>query len=253
MEITIKDIKVKEGITKSGPNAGKPWKLIILIGQDGTEFTTFDASAQEVGIGGIIELEPIIKAGKINFTEFKIIQKGQPPVVASSNGKPDMSKDDWAEKDRITRRSIERQKSVDVASSISDDINKLLVNAEQIYKWISNDTSPDKPATQPQQGTMREPTQSKSTGVKAEGSTFADIGKFYQACMDNFKLNKSLVDAEIKGTAMLTEENWLAAYKALAMVHGGQDEANTTKEVEATETDGRTQTQKELDPHKLFE
>ena len=30
MQVTVKDIKVKEGTVKAGANAGKPWKLIIL-------------------------------------------------------------------------------------------------------------------------------------------------------------------------------------------------------------------------------
>jgi len=68
MEIKVKDIKVKTGTTSSGKNAGKPWKLIIITGEDGSEFTTFDTGAEEVGVGGVIALEPIIKAGKVNFT-----------------------------------------------------------------------------------------------------------------------------------------------------------------------------------------
>lgn len=86
--VNVTDIKVKEGIVKSGPKTGDPWELIIIIGDDGSEFTTFDKKAKEVGIGGVIELEPVIKAGKTNFTKFNIISKGKAaaPTPGPSGG-----------------------------------------------------------------------------------------------------------------------------------------------------------------------
>lgn len=83
--VNVTDIKVKTGVTKTGPKAGDPWELVIIIGDDGSEFTTFDKAAKEVGIGGIIELEPVIKAGKTNFTKFTIKKKGQAPAPSATN------------------------------------------------------------------------------------------------------------------------------------------------------------------------
>ena len=75
-EVRVKEVKSKTGVTAAGKNAGKPWELVIIIGEDGSEYTTFDIGAKEVGTGGVIELEPVIKNGKVNFTKFNIKQKG---------------------------------------------------------------------------------------------------------------------------------------------------------------------------------
>ncbi len=113
--ITVKDIRVKTGITKSGQNEGKPWELVIIIGQDGSEFTTFDTAVKDVGIGGVLEAEVEVKNGKTNIKSFRILTKGtaSAPVAAGpapqANGFPDMSKEDWAEKQRIERASFEAQ------------------------------------------------------------------------------------------------------------------------------------------------
>ena len=111
-EVRVKDIKTKEGVTERGARAGQPWELVIIVGDDGSEFTTFDTGAKEVGIGGLIELEPVIKAGKTNFTKFNIKEKGSSAATppGKTNGqRSDMTKEDWAKKDRIERASIETQ------------------------------------------------------------------------------------------------------------------------------------------------
>ena len=105
--VKVKDIKVKTGTVASGKNEGNPWELIIIIGEDGSEFTTFDTAIKEVGIGGTLELEAVIKKGKANITKFTIIQKGSAAPAPGPNGKPDMSKEDWSEKDRLERWSRE--------------------------------------------------------------------------------------------------------------------------------------------------
>ncbi len=107
--VNVTDIKIKTGVTKTGAKAGEPWELIIIVGEDGSEFTTFDKAAKEVGIGGILELEPVIKAGKTNFTKFTIKKKGQAPVASTNGGKADMTTEMWDEKQRIERDSIESQ------------------------------------------------------------------------------------------------------------------------------------------------
>ncbi len=109
--VNVTDIKVKEGITAEGARAGQKWQLVIITGDDGSEFTTFDIKAKEVGIGGVIELEPVIKNGKTNFTKFKIISKGSAlaATASSSNGNRETSPEEWKEKQRIERASFEGQ------------------------------------------------------------------------------------------------------------------------------------------------
>ena len=108
-QVKVKDIKSKTGEVKTGARAGQPYELVIIIGEDGSEFTTFDTAIKEVGIGGTLELDAVIKNNKTNITKFTIIEKGSaaPAPGPKTNGKPDMSKDDWAEKDRLERWSRE--------------------------------------------------------------------------------------------------------------------------------------------------
>lgn len=116
--VNVTDIKIKTGVTKTGAKAGDPWELIIIIGDDGSEFTTFDKAAKEVGIGGIIELEPVIKAGKTNFTKFTIKKKGQAPVLSATS---------TSEETPVKRQSIEDQNRAGhitnlwIAGKITDD------------------------------------------------------------------------------------------------------------------------------------
>jgi hypothetical protein len=91
------------------------------------------------------------------YTDRKVVQiylNGQPVMEAKQSGgvrgnyggKPSMSPEQWAEKDRIERRSIERQVSVKVAAELHIPmggcaVNVLLADAEKIYQWISGNTS----------------------------------------------------------------------------------------------------------------
>jgi len=243
MQVTVKDIKVKEGEVKSGPKIGQHWKLIILIGEDGTEFTTFDAGAQDVGIGGIIQLEPIIKAGKINFTEFKIIQKGTASVVAGNgNGKserPGMSPDAWAEKDRLERWSRECNtcfmgimEVVDkgLGGAYSEKFGKVF---DAALDWaVAHFTN--KPATQPVTKPPAPATQADDTPPVEPGTfTFNNLGEFYSACLKVFSLTKSAVDKEITGIDLKTEEGRKEAFQQLNAVFGVKpNETDTTKKEE---------------------
>ena len=135
--VNVADIKVKEGITKTGPKAGKPWELIIIIGDDNSEFTTFDKSAKEVGIGGVLELEPVIKAGKTNFTKFTIKKKGQAPApVATSGGGDSLEK----------RQSIESQTRAYIIADLYK-AEKLEAGSSQVKSllvWLDKLGSPAK-------------------------------------------------------------------------------------------------------------
>ena len=88
--VNVTDIQVKNGITESGPRAGQKWELIIIVGNDGSEFRSFDTKVKEVGIGGVMEIEPVVKDGRTNIKKFTITKKGQPVALseASSNGEP---------------------------------------------------------------------------------------------------------------------------------------------------------------------
>lgn len=209
MQITVKDIKVKEGLVKAGRNEGKPWKLIILIGEDGTEFTTFDASAQEVGVGGVIELEPIIKAGKINFTEFSIISKGQAPPPPSTNGKPDMTPDMWAEKDKYTRLSIESQvafKGV-MEAFTAGKLDKDLILVRAALDWamirLGGQVLAAKPARKAAPADTGQP--SEASEVDLCSMVFANAGEVKTAMKDKLNMDGLQIAAATGGWDLTAE------------------------------------------------
>jgi hypothetical protein len=73
-------------------------------------------------------------------------QPKEPMKVIQQKASPDMSKDEWNERDRKTRRSIERQKSLELAVEFakikgSDDTKKVLNTATAFYEWISQSES----------------------------------------------------------------------------------------------------------------
>lgn len=190
-KVTVKDIKVKEGIVKSGQNEGKPWKLIILIGDDGSEFTTFDTGAAEVGVGGIIELEPVIKAGKTNFTEFKIIQKG--PISSLPNGNGGMTPEMWAEKDRLEQFSRECNTCFTGIVELVKAKGVITPELKQVYDaaldWAMAHFKPPIQMTKPEVKTEKKETP-VVTPPPVSGE-FANPGEFLTACRDNLGLNKS--------------------------------------------------------------
>ena len=118
MQITIKSLRViKEGFQKDGTT---PYKWVSVTADDGsakgTEYTTFDSGVLKLGPGSVIDIGEVeIKEGKLKFKKVvNVISETAaavtPPAPGpSSNGFPDMSKGDWAEKQRIEHASFEAQ------------------------------------------------------------------------------------------------------------------------------------------------
>lgn len=173
--VNVTDIKIKTGVTKTGAKAGDPWELIIIIGDDGSEFTTFDKAAKEVGIGGIIELEPVIKAGKTNFTKFTIKKKGQALAPSAiSNG----------EETPVKRQSIEDQNRAGhitnlwIAGKITDDdslVKKLRTWLDKLGDPVTAKKSEPAPET-----TSKQPSAEGNGAppLKNVGELFARAAKF---------------------------------------------------------------------------
>lgn len=99
MQITVKEAKV----VKTGTNKRGDWELIRVTSGDNTEYTTFDKKAK-VPSGSVIEFEEINEEGKLSFKECTVITE----AVKGENG-GQMNKEDWVEKQRIERASIENQ------------------------------------------------------------------------------------------------------------------------------------------------
>lgn len=173
--VNVADIKVKTGTVKDGAKAGEKWELIIIIGDDGSEFTTFDKKAKEVGIGGIIELEPVIKAGKTNFTKFNILKKGQAPAPAVVNNGGDSPE---------KRKSIEDQTRAEritelwIAGKIKDDDTLI----SKLRTWLEKLGSPERKA---------EPLTSEKQTTQT--GHFENAGQFMAAVQKDFDMNQTAV------------------------------------------------------------
>ena len=104
MEITVKSVKV----LKTGENKYGPWALYKIEAADGKIYTTLADGADKLTPGTVFEPAEVMlgeeKDGvqEFKFKKFTLVTAGSAPGP-KTNGKPDMSKDDWAEKDRLER------------------------------------------------------------------------------------------------------------------------------------------------------
>lgn len=150
MQITVREAKV----VSTGTGAKGEWELIRVTSEDNTEYTTFDKAAKHLTVGSVIEFEPLIKAGKVSFKGFKVISEGQ--VSSSPEAKPGgMSKEDWADKQRVERTSIENQVRAKLivelrVAGIIDDKNALY---QKCLIWLDKlgDGNPPSLKEQPKQ------------------------------------------------------------------------------------------------------
>ena len=138
MQITVKEAKfLKDGESKKGK-----WRLFKVVSQDGVEYTTFDTKAEQLSPGAVIEIGDItIKDGdKRSFKELAMVSEGKAPASSPQSNGNGMSQEAWAEKDRITRQSIESQKRADIiaqlwiAGKIADD-DALVA---KLKTWLGN-------------------------------------------------------------------------------------------------------------------
>lgn len=222
-KVTVSDIKIKEGM-----KGDRAWKLIIITGEDGSEFTTFDPKAAEVGVGGVIELEPVAKAGKINFTEFKILQKG-PPSGGGSESRNGMTPELWAEKDRLERHSMESMSAFRgiLELAATEQFNKLRSGSDatkdkldkvfdKALDWaLGHFKSTVVPAAKP--ATTQATKQEDKPDL--QGLVFADAGKFKTACVEHIKMSLSQIDKETAGFDLNTEEGRKDAWASILVAY----------------------------------
>ncbi len=106
MQITVKtQRKLKEGTNQHGA-----WSLYKIEATDGKIYTTLAEGADALTPGAVFEPADVILGEErqgvqeYKFKKFTLVTAGGPGPGASlekPNGKPDMSKADWAEKDRL--------------------------------------------------------------------------------------------------------------------------------------------------------
>ena len=191
--ITVEEIRV----VTSKPGAEKKWELVALVA-DGTEFTTFDLAIKEVGIGGVVEFEPVFKDGKINIKKgWTIISKGQAPAPSSTfNGGDSLEK----------RKSIEDQTRAQritelwIAGMIARDDNLVT----KLRTWLNQLGSPMKAEPVKAEPATSAPKEQPKTETKTP-ETFKNVGEFLTS-MKQKGLSRTEVVNELIRLKMITDE-----------------------------------------------
>lgn len=131
--------RIEEKHSKDGKST-----FYAVYGEGGEEMTTFDAEINQLQVGSIISVEPKVSGKYINIEKWELKQK----ATASPSKGEEMTTDMWAEKDRITRASIEGQTAMKcwtelIAAKVKpEDIPELLQEALElkIRGFIGNDS-----------------------------------------------------------------------------------------------------------------
>lgn len=136
-QITVKSTSVKKGENEKGP-----WVNTMITPTEGGKWTTFSESAQYLKGGDVINITEYEegqgnKANKI--TKWEKVEQAQQPSTRGNGNYPDMSKEEWAEKQRIERESIEAQVAVKAIcqlvsnwpehETLTDDVARVLAKA----------------------------------------------------------------------------------------------------------------------------
>ena len=104
MQITVKSTKV----LKTGSNAKGDWELIGLTSTDGKDFTTFHKGVKNLKPGTVVQLDEVtIKDDKTSFKEYTVVSEPSASTSTAPAPTSGMTPQDWAEKDRLERRSRE--------------------------------------------------------------------------------------------------------------------------------------------------
>lgn len=113
-------------VTQEFAKNGAEYMKVKGTTQDGKEvtksiFDNLQASWPLLEEGTTLDFKMEKKGQFWNVIEISAAKEPQPEEATAalpSKAEVQMSKDDWAEKDRITRKSIERQKSLDLAIKV---------------------------------------------------------------------------------------------------------------------------------------
>jgi len=221
MQITIKSTRIiKEGFQSNGTT---PYKWVSVIADDGsekgTEYTTFDAGVLKLGPGSVIDIGDIeTKEGKLKFKKVVSVISELKATAPAPNGKtyPDMSKEEWREKQLIERASFEAQTAF--KGIIDLLVAKIILPEGEIAQgaldWASKRLSPtlqEVVATMPHLGRPAD-----ESGPRA----FKNVGDFLTAMGKKGLSRKQVIDElirlkMIKGEADLPKLDLTIAWEAL--------------------------------------
>ncbi len=208
---TIKIDKITSKPTKTGGT------FTIITDDKGAKFSGFDVSLSNLKKGDIIEAEIIIDGNYHNIQDGWELTKSAMPEPVPEH-KTEMSKDDWAEKDRVTRKSIERQKSLEMAVELAKSsaekvtVEKIIATAQVFEAYLENGSLKPKDVPVP----IKEDKQAPTLAVVSDGPISNEvipqtIGELYTAYLNYFspeerrKINAKTDIANFKPTIDLQD------------------------------------------------
>ncbi len=249
-KVTVGSVKTKSG---QGGKSGT-WTLVIVTGEDGAEFTSFDKKLTELGKGAVIELEPEIttKDGKtkVNIKEWKLISEGAPPATeeqhAGSGGGGSRGKDidviNLEEAGRrfrqqVDRVSIERQSiyngvvaiiphyaEVKLQPDAATELNGLILEA---LKWGRQALKATAPTAQPEAkpaGTAASAQKPATTGTGTALPEFKDgVELFNYATKHGWKVDALKTALSVNNPTEIKDVK-----AAAAVIFGGKAKAKST-------------------------
>ena len=206
MQITVKSAKV----LKRGENDYGSWTLVKVVTDKDVEYTTLAKEAEGISAGMVLNIDKLSideKDGKEkrSFKEFEIVSTSAAPAPPP-NGKLDMSKDDWAEKDRVTRKSIEDQTRAKIIAELvtADKADEQLTGKLLDYLYQLGGTS--KPAPQPTGQPTEGSKEQKPPVLSTEGKHFENVGQLFTAAKDVGVSRQEVLDiAEVKSSNNITD------------------------------------------------
>lgn len=191
-EITVKEVR--------GPLGKGEKRFYAVVDDTGAEFTTFDASAQDIKPGSKIGIDIKVSGKYVNITEWKMIQEGV-ALTSGNNGKETprsaMSPEDWAKKDRLERFSIETQTAYKGVMELatSEQFNKLRAGSDktkgkldkvfdEALDWASaHFKAPTTPAPAVKPAAKPKEKEAEELWPPEEHASFKDVGELFTACL----------------------------------------------------------------------
>ena len=182
MEIRVKDVTV----VKTGESSKGAWELIKVTSEDGTGYTTFDKGAKKLNPGAVFEADVTLKEGKAQFKEVgKVISNTEAPLAPADN----MSKSNWADKDKVTRQSIEMQVRAKITAELR--IAGVFTDADpevvMLRTWLQTGELVTVGKPEPLPGGELVAVKETATAVKPTAKTSADTDGLFGEVMKRMK------------------------------------------------------------------
>src|SRR3990167_5356346 len=137
-------ITVKSIVTK--PTKKEGTNITTIEDEKGAKMSTFnDTALGQLHAGDILEVELAVEGQYTNIKSWKLIESKPAPPTPMPPAPVVTTKEEWAEKDRITRISIERQVSLKCAVEArpGQDAVSIVAIAEAFYRFLSGQPAKD--------------------------------------------------------------------------------------------------------------